>query len=278
MRLALAVLLLAGVAEARDHGSITEGMDCGACHSAEGWKLAAGAGGGFDHARTGFPLIGGHRAVGCAGCHDGQKDPPRLCAGCHAAADPHARRLGDACEECHRPTAWNDTAVLERHRRTHLPLTGAHAVIDCTNCHAVATERTWSNVPWDCYACHARDYHRQDIHPLHDGANAFSHTCSQCHRTVTWGQAVIPPAFVQGPARLGLAAPQHDVRFALSYGKHRGLPCAGCHVAVDRQPRLVACTGCHAHDVASLPRQHHGRAVDAAPAGCLACHPAGARR
>ncbi len=91
------VLALAAPAWAGDHGSITEGMDCSACHTPDGWKLAAGAGGGFDHSRTGFPLLGGHRAAACTGCHDGRKELPTACAGCHAANDPHAGRLGHAC-------------------------------------------------------------------------------------------------------------------------------------------------------------------------------------
>jgi len=69
---------------------------------------------------------------------------------------------------------WKDTKTMDRHRRTHLPLTGRHAVLDCAACHVVAGPQAWSNVPWDCYACHRADYQRQDIHPLHTGPTPFS--------------------------------------------------------------------------------------------------------
>ncbi len=168
---------------------------------------------------------------------------------------------------------------MERHRRTHLPLTGRHAVIDCANCHVTTTVQTWSNVPWDCYACHRDDYERQDIHPLHTGAKPFPHTCAQCHRTATWKQATIDPTMLPGAALVARQqAAAHDAWFPLSFGRHRGTACASCHVAVEAQPRLVGCVGCHAHDVATLPRLHRGRAVASAAGDCLACHPAGARR
>lgn len=280
MRGIVVVILLASAsASARDHGSITEGMDCGACHTAAGWRMATGGGAGFDHARTGFPLVGAHRATACTGCHDGRTELSTACAGCHAVADPHARKLGDACEECHRPVDWKDTRTLERHRRTHLPLTGAHAIIDCANCHAMTTERTWSNVPWDCYACHRDDYTRHDIHPIHDGSAgqpAFSHFCAQCHRTATWKQAVIVPGMLPGQALV--ASSRHDASMPISSGKHRGAVCASCHLSVDKEPRLLSCVGCHAHDASTLPRAHRGRLVAAAAGDCLSCHPAGARR
>src|SRR5688572_14389346 len=40
------------------HGSVTEGMDCAACHTPDSWKQVVQAtdGAGFDHSKTGFPL------------------------------------------------------------------------------------------------------------------------------------------------------------------------------------------------------------------------------
>ena len=53
------------------HRALTEGIDCSACHTPHGWKqLGEGAGsGGFDHARTGFPLTGQHVRTACIDCH-----------------------------------------------------------------------------------------------------------------------------------------------------------------------------------------------------------------
>src|SRR5262249_37545751 len=161
----LALAFVTSLARAKDHAAVTEGLDCSACHTSEDWKMAGG-GAGFDHARTGFPLVGGHRAAACSGCHDGRKELPTLCAGCHPAARPGRRGAAAGADRGAR--RGKAGAVPGPPRPPPLPLTGAHAVIECTGCHAMVPERTWSTVPWDCYACHSRDYHRQDIHPIHD--------------------------------------------------------------------------------------------------------------
>ena len=97
------------------HGGLVDDLDCSACHTPAGWAMSAGAGRGFDHDRTGFPLRGAHAQRPCSSCHQGQGTPPSTCEGCHR--DPHARRLGDSCAECHTAAAWSDTATLARHRR-----------------------------------------------------------------------------------------------------------------------------------------------------------------
>jgi len=270
----LLLLLLAATARAEgDHASITEGLDCAGCHTSAGWQMAAGRGGGFDHTRTGFPLLGAHRVTACTGCHDGRKPLPTACAGCHT--DAHAGRLGAACAECHTSIDWRDTRTMDRHRRTHLPLTGKHAVIECSSCHIARGEKTFSDVPWDCYACHQQDYRRADIHPNHLGPPAFPRTCGSCHRTLAWSPATLDPSQLPRLAATKAAA-SHELRFSLS-GKHRSLPCASCHLALET-PARVACTGCHAHDDSTLGRAHRGRSVGRAAGDCLACHPRGVGR
>jgi hypothetical protein len=276
LALAAAVLGLAAPAAAEGpHGSFAEKMDCSACHTSAGWGVTAKAGGGgFDHAETGFPLAGTHKQTTCSNCHQPERPTPRACSGCHD--DAHAGRLGEACAECHSAIDWRDTQVLERHRRTRLPLTGRHAIIDCTACHRRTTERAFSHLPADCFACHAKDY-RGNIHPDHDGDPAnpglvpFPRDCGACHRTAAWTPAVINPAVL----RLAAGAPRgHDLRFVLSYGKHRGLACDSCHAA-PAEPRRVRCDGCH--DAPSLRRRHAAVAAVSA-SGCLRCHPGGTAR
>lgn len=152
------------------HASITEGLDCSACHTTRGWKAlsedfgaSAGADGGFDHARTGFPLTGRHQHVACTGCHQGQERITRECSGCHT--DVHERRLGQSCDECHDAKSFRDVQAIALHARTRLPLTGMHVLADCTECHRATGPRQWSGVPADCFACHADDYRRSDVHP-----------------------------------------------------------------------------------------------------------------
>lgn len=262
--------------------SITKGLDCGACHTTTGWDLLGGTptgGGGFDHSRTGFPLTGRHRRVACTDCHNGERAVRRDCAGCHE--DAHQRRLGQACDSCHSAAGWRTVRAIERHRSTRLPLTGMHALLDCTQCHQRTTERQWSSVPADCYACHAKDYRRPDLHPRHVGVPGdptqppFPRDCSQCHRPSGWSPAVIS-ASKSFTLSQGLAsAKSHDARFPISHGKHRGAGCASCHQSLER-PRIVRCDGCHAHSPLISRRQH--RRVPGAIGNCLGCHPGGARR
>lgn len=262
--------------------SITKGLDCSACHGTQSWQLLGGgtAGrGGFDHGRTGFPLTGRHRHVACTDCHTGERRVTRDCRGCHE--DVHDRRLGQACDSCHSATGWRSVRALEKHRMTRLPLTGMHALLDCTQCHQRTTDRQWSSAPADCFACHAKDYRRPDLHPPHTGVAGdpakppYPRDCAQCHRATGWS-----PAFLPASSALPLSATTgnlraHDARFPLSFGRHRGASCTSCHGSLDR-PKLVRCDGCHAHSTARLRRQH--RRVPGAQGSCLGCHPGGARR
>ena len=250
-------------------------MDCSACHTPDGWALAAGAGHGFDHDRTGFALRGVHAQQPCASCHRGQGTPPSTCEGCHR--DPHERRMTGACAECHTATAWSDTEALARHRRTRMPLTGRHALIDCVACHRRG-ERTWTAVPTDCYACHADDYHDPATHPDHDGDPAdplravLPRTCGGCHRTSGWKPALFDPTQLPDT----MAAARHDRWFVVSTGAHAGADCATCHT--DRlRLRRVRCDGCHrAEELA--PRHARAAIVDGRATSCLRCHPRGRAR
>ena len=92
--LCIAVLAgLAGIAVAKNpekkatrsktanHNSITEGIDCGNCHTPASWQMTGGkTGQGFDHSRTGFPLTGRHDSAACNQCHSGERRVTRDCS------------------------------------------------------------------------------------------------------------------------------------------------------------------------------------------------------
>ncbi len=268
----------------RHHGAAIEGLDCSNCHTPEGWRAIGGASGagGFDHARTGFPLTGRHGSLGCADCHRADQTIGRDCVTCHR--DPHRGELGRGCDRCHSPRAWSDTASIEAHRHTRLPLTGMHALADCTECHQRTTERTWTTPPTECFDCHAREYLDASVHPNHRGTATcppFPRDCAQCHRAIAWSPAVIDPAGLpcagSVAARVaGLSPLEHDARFVISRGAHRGADCASCH-ASEAAPRMVRCTGCHAHAPAAV-RSRHRAPVPTDGASCLGCHPGGLAR
>ena len=81
------------------------GPDCGKCHTPAGWKGAQ-----FDHARTGFELLGKHAKIACVSCHRGPMNGPismqTNCYSCHSKDDIHFLTNGPQCETCHMPEDW----------------------------------------------------------------------------------------------------------------------------------------------------------------------------
>ncbi len=266
-----------------NHPSFTDDIPCSACHTPEGWAMpggSSGQAGGFDHARTGFPLSGRHLAAGCTDCHAAGRQVRRDCVSCHQ--DQHQGRMGQDCTRCHNANDWTDTDELEAHRLTRMPLTGMHAVAACTDCHRRTEGRAYTAVPSTCISCHEADYRRDDIHPSHDGrtgAAPFSRQCEGCHRTSGWAPAIIDPASL-GRTSGGLseaAPPSHELRFPIRVGPHAGAACASCHES-PRVPAAVRCNGCHAHSPAQLAASHRTVRVGPDGRGCLGCHPGGAAR
>ncbi len=289
-----AIGTFAGAQDRGHEGSITEGIECSACHTPEGWRVGGSVRGdsGFDHARTGFPLTGRHQTVACTSCHVPGQRARRECASCHQ--DDHQGRLGRSCDTCHSAVSWRRTNAIELHRMTRLPLTGMHVLAACTDCHRRNSEREYSAAPAECYACHEAEYNRVDVHPNHNGSTgspAFSRDCSACHRAIAWSPAVVDPSALPGSGALTSgaltsgaltsgalgASDSHDLRFPISYGSHRGAPCSSCHVARD-VPTAVACTGCHAHSPLRLRSQHRTVVVPLDGSSCLGCHPGGRGR
>lgn len=273
--------LAAPAGSAAHRGSVTDGIDCDACHTTGSWKTVGVAAGqtGFDHSRTGFPLSQRHQNVPCSGCHRSDRQVTRQCSGCHE--DAHQGQLGAGCDGCHSAASWSQTDALARHRQTRLPLTGMHALVECRDCHQRSAEREWTTLAADCFACHEGDYRRPDIHPLHVGVPGdptqppFPRDCQQCHRATGW-LPVFVGAGIIGSSQLALASGrEHDRLFPLSHGPHRGAECSSCHITPSA-PRAVRCDGCHAHNQVKLLEQH--RQVTAFGAACLVCHPGGSVR
>lgn len=235
------------------HGSFGA---CAKCHTPDGFKPSK-----FDHATTGFPLIGRHAALNCKACHaektkgypQGKKaELPRgslrgalawaagtmtdavvisahpvskdaACSHCHA--DPHrgsVKEYGE-CSSCHGNDVWKPSSFeVTRHASTAFPLTGKHAAAKCNLCH---TEAKLDDVPRQCAKCHV------DRHGGRLGA-----ACEQCHDT-----SAFKPAKGFDHALTG---------FALK-GAHATVQCAGCHEG----------------------KRGEAMAASSAPAACVTCHP-----
>jgi len=230
---------------------------CQVCHSTSSWQPAS-----FDHALTGFPLEGAHRAVACEQCHSsGYQGTPADCVSCHradydAARDPNHRSAGfpTTCQTCHTMTAWRPASF--DHSRTRFPLTGAHASEPCSSCH----QSGYTGTPTQCYACHADDY-RATRDPNHAAAG-FPTTCESCHNTRSWDDANF----------------DHDgLYFPIYSGAHRGrwTSCSNCHVSPSNY-RQFECILCHEHNRQDTDDHHRGVSnYRYESQACFTCHPDG---
>lgn len=225
-------------------------QSCASCHTPAGWERASRA---FHKAGL-FPLEGRHLSVPCASCHlDGRiKGTPTRCYDCHWVRrqdDPYRTRLGNECEECHRPASW--TAVTWDHgSRTGLPLNGAHRTLNCDACHK---GRVFAATSFDCYACHREDYEEAGD-PDHVRAG-FPTSCEICHR---------PSDTSFGQARF-----DHAGAFPLQ-GRHATLDCAACHKNNVYAGTPRDCYGCHRSDYESTRDPNHAAA--GFPTSCDSCH------
>ena len=121
---------------------------CESCHGQSSWTEPIKGPGTFDHADTGWPLLGGHAETACLDCHRPEKDPriepggrrilftatSTSCTSCHR--DPHVGQFGAAtatCSECHGFETWQ--AERFNHDRAAFRLEGAHRGVACVACH-----------------------------------------------------------------------------------------------------------------------------------------------
>ncbi|HSG08044.1 MAG TPA: hypothetical protein VLA36_06795 [Longimicrobiales bacterium] len=241
------------------HGALPEGLDCSACHTAQGWRTLRDPLG-FQHgARTGQALLGSHARTPCASCHlDLRFDGPDIalsdCASCHL--DIHQGRMIQGCIDCHTPTSFHDVQGASIHARTSFPLTGAHVQVTCESCHVNDQGGAFSALDTECASCHLPAY--ESAATVDHVAGGYPTDCTQCHSTLSWGDA---PAF----DHIGVSD-----GFEL-LGAHGQLRCASCHTVPGMEPIFQAsdqndCVACHSLD---YDRKHGGSGV---PTTCLSCH------
>lgn len=262
---------------------------CMGCHERTRWEPHA-----FDvehHAHTKMPLDGQHAKAKCAKCHrDPEPEEPRRFAGtphrceqCHADAhvgafSPDGGRLAanprGACAECHRTSSFADIdhTRFDHVRWTGFAIAGAHAQIDCEDCHAPAAEpdatgRRFGRIARSggefagCVACH-RDPHDG----FFDAGKAPKAVdgragCERCHDSASF--RALPHGFDHG-AFTG---------FALT-GMHGKLDCVSCHArkgAADpngrtwERARGHECVDCHQD-------RHQGQFERLGKTDCARCH------
>lgn len=143
-------------------------------------------------------------------------------------------------------------------------LDGAHAALECSDCHANARVPVLSEgatrflgLERDCASCH------EDPHE-----GRFAVACADCHGQETWS---------------ALASLGHE-RVLPLLGGHAGLACAECHAADgphaleilgtrNQTPEARDCVSCHESPHASVFTRGAAALVDLPPRqGCVSCH------
>jgi len=227
------------------------GATCENCHNVDG-QWSTGASRAFHKAGI-FPLEGRHLVTPCQECHrDGVvKGTPSRCYDCHWVRrqdDRYRTRLGNECENCHRPTSWS--AVNWDHlSRTSFALSGAHRTLACDQCHR---DGLFGATRSDCASCHAADF-ESAREPDHRAAG-YPSVCQLCHlpADLSWQQGRFT----------------HST-FALA-GTHASQPCASCHRNNVYAGTSRDCVGCHRTDYDRSVEPAHAAA--GFPLACESCH------
>lgn len=237
-----------------DHKSLGFPTTCDSCHTIDSWFGAK-----FDHLKyTGFALTGMHATLPCVACHVNNvyQGTPADCYSCHTHTvdfqnttnPPHVQLgLPHDCSICHSTVSWSP-ATFDHATYAHYPLTGAHATVQCAQCH---TNNNYTSTPTACYACHQADF-TGTTNPNHV-TGAFPTDCSLCHTTSNWTTSSFNHASV----------------FPLT-GAHATLACAQCHINNNYSTVPTDCYSCHQADYAGTTNPPHATA--GFPTTCATCH------
>ena len=234
------------------HAKLGLSQNCATCHNTAGWQAAT-----FDHSVTGFSLTGAHTTLECARCHVGNSftSASSTCVGCHltdfnSANSPNHAAAGfpQDCAVCHTTTQWMG-AKFDHGTATKFALTGAHAPLQCAQCHA---NNVFAGTSTACVGCHLTDFNKTTT-PNHVAAN-LPQDCVACHTTTAW---------------TGAAFDHSKTSFALT-GAHQTLDCMRCHIGNNFTSAPTACVGCHLTDFNTAKSPNHLAA--GFPQDCVVCH------
>ncbi len=210
------------------------GFDCANCHNPKSWLVSNIL---EIHEENRFPLTGAHQTLDCQQCHITAsllnfKPLGVDCYQCHkqqysSTQTPNHIQAGFSknCEKCHYLTSdsWGASGFIH----DFFPLTGGHAISDCSVCHKPAT---FKGVSTDCVTCHRTNYENTS-NPNHL-TTGFGTDCATCHSIDAW----IPSDF-----------PEHDgLYFPIYSGDHKGEwgACSDCHIN-QNDYSVYSCLKCH---------------------------------
>lgn len=215
------------------------GKNCKECHNEESFSSFTGKSS-FNHNQTEFPLLGKHRTIDCASCHqmgsnttaenvfqDFRGKDFTNCITCHK--DVHESRLGTDCRQCHSEESFTRIRNLDKfdHDRTGYALEGRHELVDCRKCHE--TKMTDPLPHNQCMDCH------DDFHKGQFVQGTFKPDCRECHS-------------VEGFTESFYTIEQHNAGTFPLTGAHLATPCISCHLKNDQLSfRNIGhmCVDCH---------------------------------
>ena len=233
-----------------DHVAAKFPTACQDCHTSTAASFNQAT---FNHNTTGFPLTGAHQSVSCQSCHNGNYTNTHAdCYSCHATEysstnNPNHVQQGFShdCTQCHNTTSFG-TGTFD-HNTTGFALTGAHATVSCQSCH----NGNYTSTPTTCYSCHNKDY-ANTTNPNH-AQQGFSHDCSQCHSTTSFGDGTF----------------NHSTTGFPLTGAHTTVTCQSCHNG-NYTSTPTTCYSCHAKDYNGTTNPNHA-AIGLAQT-CQDCH------
>ncbi len=233
------------------------GFRCERCHTTQNWENRLEM---FElHAQSSFPLTGIHALLDCQACHQSEQQRTFVntsteCKSCHLTnymqtLNPAHQSTGFSlnCENCHLADAASWKGAVWEHS-IRFPLRGAHALLDCSDCHGGNL-----NTPLEiaCFSCHETDYNRAQS-PDHRAAS-FSTDCQACHSEDRW----TPADF------------DHNLTNFPLTGAHKSADCQDCHTSgYSNIPS--DCISCHEADYNNTSDPSHQAA--SFPRTCADCH------
>ncbi len=169
--------------------------------------------------------------------------------------------MGTDCAKCHTVLGWNIAVQQLKDHQNRFPLLGAHAAVQCEDCHKGAAVGQFQSLSTACNSCHMRDF-QQAKSPDHV-AGQFPQTCDSCHSFDSWLGATV-----------NHSAP--PINFPLTNG-HASVPCLNCHVGGNFNLQIAATdcghSGCHLTTWQQTTIPKHSAAATVFPiATCSNCH------
>jgi len=200
-----------------------------------------------------------HEKVACAECHTKPvfTNVGKNCEDCHA--DVHQRKMGTNCAECHTVQGWNIATQQVKDHQNRFPLLGAHAAVQCEDCHKGAAVGQFLGLSTACISCHQTDF-QKTTNPNHVSAS-FPQTCETCHTFDSW---------------LGAKFDHSTTGFLLTNG-HANVPCASCHINnnynLQIAPTDCGNSQCHLTTWQNTSNPKHSASPNTFPvATCATCH------